>query len=128
MKHFSYIAELKKSIHLLEEEQANKEKDLSEQFYEAYESLKPLNLLKSTIHDFISSPSLTEGSLNATMGIAAGLVSRKIIVGSSNNPFRKLIGSLVQLGITQKITQNPDKIKSIGHYLLNNILGKEKES
>jgi hypothetical protein len=120
--------ELKKAIQLLEEEQGIKENLLREQFYVTYESLKPANLLRSTINDLFSSSSLTENALNSTIGIAAGLLSKKMIMGTGSNIFRKLLSTVVQLGVTNVIIQNPETVKSIGQFIVSHVFGKEKEN
>lgn len=128
MKKDKTISELNKAILLLEEEQVIKEKLLREQFYLAYESLKPANLVRSTINDLISSSSLVDNTMNSTIGIAAGLLSKKIITGSGNNVFRKILGTIVQLGVTNVIIHNPETVKSIGQFIVSHVFGKEKEN
>jgi hypothetical protein len=128
MKKDKTINELNKAILLLEEQQVIQENLLREQFNLAYESIKPANLVRNTIKDLISSSSLGDNALNSTIGITAGLLSKKIISGSGKNMFRKLLGTVVQLGITNTIIQNPETVKSIGQFIVNQVIGKEKEN
>jgi hypothetical protein len=54
MQNITSIAELKNAIQLLEVKQADKGQLLKEQFFLTFESLKPANLLRSTVNDIAS--------------------------------------------------------------------------
>ncbi len=129
MQNITSSTELKNAIQLLEEEQAIKGQLLKEQVFITYESLKPVNLLKSTLKDLSSSPYLIENIVGSAVGIATGYVSKKIVVGASANIFRKLFGTILQFGITNLVAQHPDAIKSFGQYIVQHIFRKkEKDS
>ena len=122
MQNITHTAGLKNAIQLLEIEQAIKKQLLNEQFHITYESLKPINILKSTLKDVISS----ENILGTTVGLASGYLSKKIVVGASGNIFRKLIGSVLQFGVSSVIANHPDAIKSFGNFILQYIPRKKK--
>ncbi|MDP3003814.1 MAG: hypothetical protein WC854_08605 [Bacteroidales bacterium] len=126
MQNITSTAGLKNAIQLLEVEQAIKGQLLKEQFYIAIESLKPVNLLKSTLNDISTSPYLIDNILGTTMGLATGYLSKKIIVGSSGNMFRKLLGSFLQFGVTTIVAKNPDAIKLIGQFIFQHFLRKKE--
>ena len=104
--------ELKNAIQLLEADHAVKQQILKEQFYITYESLKPVNLLRRTIHDISTSPDILDNLIGSSMGIASGYLSKKIFVGSSGNIFRKLLGIFVQYGISNAVKRNSEGIRS----------------
>jgi len=106
--------ELKNAIQILEFDQQVREQQLKEHVYLAIESLKPVNLIKSTIHDVVSSPYLIDNLLGAAMGLTSGYISKKIVLGKSVNVIRKLFGSLLQFGITNVVAQNSESIKTFG--------------
>jgi hypothetical protein len=114
MQKITSAAELTNAIQILEAEQAEHGRQLKEQFRLTFESIKPLNLLKSTINDITSSPWLIENIIGAALGLASGYFSKKIIIGASANRFRKLLGSVLQFGVTNLISQHPDALKSFG--------------
>ena len=61
------------------------------------------------------------------MGLAAGYLSKLLIVGASHNPITKLLGGLLELGVSNVVSKNPETIKSI----VNNIIdffNKKKET
>ncbi len=112
MQNISNSLELKNAIHLLEAEQAVKQKLLKDQLYITYESLKPVNLLKRTIHDISTSPDILDNVIGSSMGMVSGYLSKKIFVGSSGNIFRKLLGVLVNYGISTTVKRNSEGIRS----------------
>jgi hypothetical protein len=127
MENITTSIELKNAIQRLKVEQTIAEQLLKEQFYYTYESLKPINLLRSTLYDITTSPHLVDSILGTATGLVTGYLSRKIMmIGASGNLFRKLLGTVMQLGVTNVVSQNPDKIKSIGQYIFQHILRKNK--
>lgn len=126
MENITSVDGLKNAIQILEFEQAYKEQLLKEQFYLTYESLKPVNILKSTIHEVATSPYLIDNILGATVGLATGYISRKIAVGGSGNLIRKLFGSILQFGVTNVVAQHTDTIKSIGQFVYQYIRRKKE--
>ena len=128
MQNITSIAELKYAIQLLEDEQSVKGQLLKEQFYITYESLKPFNILKSTLKDISSSPYLIDNILSTVTGLATGYLSKKVFIGASGNIFRKLIGSIVQFGVTNAVAQHPDGIKSLGQFIFQHIFRKKEKN
>ena len=118
---------LKNEIQLLEVEKAFQEQLLKEQFYATYENLKPVNLLRSTLSDVASSPFLIDHILSTAVGLATGYLSKKVVVGASGNIFRKLLGFMMQVGVTNTVAQHPDSIRSICQYIYHHFLNKNKE-
>lgn len=127
MQTINNIADLKDAIQLLEVEQAANGQILKEQFYLTYESLKPVNLFKSTLSEAASSPFMLDNVISTLVGLSTGYLSRKIVVGASGNVFRKLIGSVLQLGVTNTVRQNPETVKSIGQFLFQQIFRKKEQ-
>jgi len=81
---------------LQEEELAS----LGEQFKLTYESLKPLNLIKSTLFEATSSPDIRNNVVNNLVGLVTGYASKKLLFGSTNNPIKKIAGTVLQFVIT----------------------------
>lgn len=127
MQNRSSTAVLKDTIQLLETEQKIEGRLLKEQFYLTYESLKPVNLLRSSIRDVASSPHLIDNIIGTAVGLATGYLSKKIVIGTSGNIIRKFFGLLMQLGVTNTIAQHPESIKSIGQFIYEHFLRKKRE-
>jgi hypothetical protein len=126
MQNITSTAGLKDAIQLLEVEQGFKGQLLKDELLLAYESLKPVNILRSTLKEISSSPYLIDNISGTAMGLLSGFLSKKIFVGTSGNLIRKLIGSFLQFGVTNVVAQNSDVIKSIGHALIQHFFRKKK--
>jgi hypothetical protein len=114
MQNITSVSGLKNAIQVLEVEQGIKGRLLKEQISITYESLKPANLLRNTMKDLFSSQYLMENISGTAMGAASGFLIKKIFIGKSANKLRKIIGAILQLGITNFIAQNSDQIRSFG--------------
>jgi hypothetical protein len=126
MENITSKATLKNAILLLEAEQEEAGQILKKQFFITYERFKPVNIIKSTLKDIASSPNLFDNILGTTTGLATGFLSKKLIVGGSSNMFRKLLGSLFQLGVTALVAKNPEAVKSIGS-VIHKYINRKKE-
>ena len=126
MQNISSSAELKNAILLLEVEQTSKRELLKAQLNITYESLRPVNIIRKTLSDIALSQDLTDNILGTASGLASGYLSKKIFIGTSGNLFRKLLGSVLQFGITTVVSQHPDVIKSLGKLILQYFLRKRE--
>ena len=127
MQNITTKFELKNAIQLLEIEQVYKGELVKEQFHLIYENLKPVNILKGTFKDIVTSPNLIENVLTTAIGLGTGYLSKKIVVGASSNLIRKFLGSILQLGVTNAVSQHPGAIKSIGKNIFQHIFRKKEK-
>ena len=125
MESINTTDDIRDAIQLLEDEQAIKLDLLKDQFYITYESLKPVNLIKSTIKEISTSPYLVENILGTATSLATGFISRKIVVGGSGNLLRKLFGAVLQFGVTNLVANDPEKIRAMGQSLIQHIFHKK---
>jgi hypothetical protein len=100
---------------------------LRDQFHLTYESLKPINLLKHTIKEVSSSNEVKTGVVNNIMGVTTGYLARAMVLGSSSNPIKKIIGNLLQFAVAAFVTQNSGPIKSIGKTLWGKLFKKPSD-
>jgi hypothetical protein len=87
---------------------------LKEQFNITYDSLKPINLIKSVFKDVATVQGLPMRLLSSTVGMGAGYLMKKIVVGRSHNIIKNLFGALLQYGVTGIVGRNPEATKAIG--------------
>lgn len=126
MQSITNAEDLQNAIEQLEEQQKEEARLLKTQILALYENFKPMNIIKNSIEEFASSPE-NEGKLVvATMGLAAGMISKKLIVGHSDNPVTKAVGTLLQVGISSLIMKSPETLKSLTGGILSFFTKKEK--
>jgi hypothetical protein len=118
--------ELKLAIQLLEAERTIQLDELKDQFNSTYDSLKPANILKNTLSEITDSPYLIENILSSSLALISGYFSKKMVVGSSESPIRKIFGTIVQYGITNLVAKHTDDIKSFGQFIVQYFLQKTK--
>jgi hypothetical protein len=126
MQNITSAVELKDAIQLLEAEQSIKGQLLREELFLTYESLKPANLLRNALKEISSTPYLIDNISGTAMGMLGGFLSKKIFVGTSGNLMRKLFGSVLQIGVTNLVSQNSEIIKSVGQALIRHFFQKKK--
>lgn len=117
---------LKEAIQLLEAEKAANSKLLKEQFVNTYESFKPVSLLRNTLRDISSSPNLVENILGTALGLGAGYLSRSILPGVTAMRFGKLLGPVLQLGVTNFVSKQSGNLRSFGEVMLLRIFRKKR--
>jgi hypothetical protein len=107
MHKISSSADLKKTIEELELRSKRQEAVLKEGLKSTGQSikqtLKPANLLKSGMETVRHTPNLKTLAINTFIGLAAGYVTRRFIVGKSKNIFKRTLGVAVQAGITKMV-------------------------
>jgi len=124
MKKITNAADLKTAIIELEYKQASELILLRKQVLYTYENMQPLNLIKNIFKEKYSVPDLKTNVVNSAIGIATGLVAKKVLLGATNNPFTKLLGFIMEMVVASKVAKNGDKIKSIGSTILEKIVDK----
>lgn len=113
---------LNAAILLLESKQTGESKILKAQYLEAYESMKPINIIKSTFKEVTASPDLKDELLNVSVGLAVGYLSKLLFQGASHSPVRKLFGTVLAFGITNAVAKHPEVVKSVGRRLINGVI------
>jgi hypothetical protein len=126
MQNITSISELKKEIQLLEIEQVDNGKLLKEQFYATLESFKPANIIANTLNNIEKSPYLIENILGAAVGLVSGFYSNKLIFNARGNKLKKLIGVVLQFGVTNLVAKHRGTIRSIGQVLVKHLARKKK--
>jgi len=119
---------LSQAINLLQVKRAEELKLLKDEFYLLHDSLKPINLIKSTFHEITSTPDIKNNMVSTAIGLTTGYLSKKAIFGTSHNPIKKIVGLLLQFAITNIVSKNADGIKSTGENLFQRFLKNRRES
>jgi hypothetical protein len=122
MEEINSIKNLKSAIQDLEYKQSCEWVLLKEQFNTSYESLKPMNLVKSKLKEMILAPDLKTNVINSVIGFATGFIAKKVVVGKTPNPLLTLVGFAVEMAVANKVTRNPEGIKSIAVIIFKKFL------
>ena len=128
MENISCAAELKLAISEKQFELEVQGQLLKEEFFNVIDSIKPVNLIKSMLTEITSSPYLIDNMLGAVIGLVSGYLSKKIAVGTSHNLFRKIMGSLLQFGVTNLVAQHPEVLKNFGQLIIEKIFHKNEQT
>jgi hypothetical protein len=100
MQSITSVTTLREAIVALESRRREQERQLVNHCMLIYESLKPLNIIKTVIRDLVGSADARHHVLNASMSVASGYLSRKLFFRSPSGPMKKILGALLQFGIT----------------------------
>lgn len=105
--------DLRAAIMQLEIRQAAEGKILRENFHLAYESIKPINLIKNTLRNITESKDLTDHILSAGVGLATGQIVKMVFEEESDSPLKKLFSTALQFGVTTIIARHPETVQAI---------------
>ena len=110
--------QLQQQIAYLHSKSDNQKAAIRTHFNKVVESMKPINLLKSTVKDIGESPGLAKTAIGTSVAIGAGVLSKKMIIGKSNNIFKRVLGTVVEFAVARSIANNSEAIASKGISLL----------
>lgn len=117
--------DLRTAIIELENKQAEEGRLLKEQFHLVYESIKPLNLIKSTFKEAVGSKDLKDDVINTSVGLTAGYITKAVFEGVTRGPLRKVLGTALMFGIKTIVAKNPGAVKSFSQFIFNKVLRKK---
>jgi hypothetical protein len=126
MENITSSAGLKSAIQRLEYRQIENGQRLEEDFYYVVENLKPANLIRNAVGNIAETPNLMSNILGGALGLISGYLSKKLAFGNSGNVIKKLLGTILQFGVTSVVAQNPRTIAAIGQFFLQKILRKKE--
>jgi len=113
--------DLKAAIQTLKDRQQQEKKELVENFHAFSESIKPINIIKSTFNKVKESPGFSGNVLKATMGLGVGLISKRFLLGKTPGLFKRIVGSAIEMGVAGLVSKNSDSIKSKGSRFFKNL-------
>lgn len=109
MKNSNETETLRAAIELLKEKQALELIQLKDQYHFTYESLQPVNIIKSAFRQMATSSEFKGNILSNVIGIASGYLTKKVLLGSTHNPVKRLLGTILQFAITNVVTKQSEK-------------------
>jgi hypothetical protein len=123
-----YTAEsLKEMIKVLEEKQVEEGQILKEQLIKTYENLKPANIVKNLVKEFYSSENLKDELIATAISVTSGFITKKLVVGKSNNQILKLVGLAIQFGMTSLVSKKIEALKEAALNFINRFTHEKEE-
>ncbi|MFA9188629.1 hypothetical protein AAGV33_14570 [Flavobacterium sp. FBOR7N2.3] len=96
---------LDEAIARLEMKRDMKFEELKDQIDITFQSMKPINILNGTLEDLKNFPEVKSNALQLITSLAGGYLSKKLLVGKSSSFFKKVLGYLLQYGVTNFISK-----------------------
>lgn len=96
---------LDETIARLEMERDLKFDELKDQMSITFQSMKPIHLLNGALEDIKEFPEVKSNIVQLVVSLAGGYLSKKLLLGKSKSPFKKILGSLLQYGITNFVSK-----------------------
>lgn len=121
MQNITTTAGLREAIIVLESKRIIEEKELKEQLHITYESIKPINIIKTVYNEIAASDNLKTELVNTSVGLVAGYASKVLFESVSHSPIRKLIGTALLFGVTTTVAKHPEKVKTFAKVFFNLI-------
>lgn len=116
-------AQLKMAIAGLEAKQSEDGKLLKVQFLETFEAIKPINIIKSTLHDAAESQDIKANILKTAVGLTTGYIAKSVVQNAADKPEKKLLVMGLTLGAISIVAEHPDLVKAVFSKTLRAALG-----
>jgi hypothetical protein len=111
MKRKSATADLQNTIALLKIRQAQELQALKEQFHSTKESLKPGNIIKSSLKTVATAPGIKGTLLKTGLGLATAYFSKRLLFRAVQKPVKKILGTILKVGVAGFIAKRMRKEK-----------------
>ena len=92
-----------------------------------YQSLNPINLLKTGLKELGSSDDLKSGLFETLFSVMTGYLTQKMVVRSKGNTFKKIVIAMMQYGVTSFVTKNTENIRNFVMNLIDKYITPEPE-
>lgn len=123
----SAVESLKESIRLLEFQQAEEREIVKEHLKITYESLKLVNIIKSSVKEIVGSSELKGSMMETIASVLSGYLTKKMMFNSKSNIFMKTLGIILQFGVTSVVSKNAESIRIFFSDLIDRLLKSPKE-
>jgi hypothetical protein len=127
MKKISSVRSLRNAIAELEQKRIDQEMNLKQNWEEVAESLRPANIIRRSVRDILPSANTRSGLMASIIGLGTVFLSKKLILGKSAGPVKKILGTAVEWGISSLILQNAARIKEAGRSVFGKLFRKKHE-
>ena len=120
--------ELHSAIIELEKRKVIQESLLKDQFHVVRESLRPVNMIRSTFSKITHTPEIREGVFKTVAGIGIGLLTKNMFLGKAIPLVRSLVGSAVENSVDKTVKTGADTVKAYGTAIYHTLFGKKAKA
>ncbi|HWY34456.1 MAG TPA: hypothetical protein VNX68_07400, partial [Nitrosopumilaceae archaeon] len=92
------------------------------------ENLAPSKLIKNVAKDLVTSKEFKEDLFSEVISSGAGYLSKKLVVGSSKNPVKIILGRILQIAVSGAVAKNSEVIKSVGARIIDRLFDNKTPS
>src|SRR5689334_17169242 len=97
---------LQQAIVLLQAKQEAEWQLLKIQLDEAWQSIQPVNVIRSTVHQLATSPGIKNDLLQFAVVKTTDYLSKKVLVKKSGNPLKKILGAALEFVAGALVTKH----------------------
>jgi len=90
------------------------------------DNVNPIQMLTHGLKEIIKSPEVKHELFGLTLGMSAGYIAKKIVIGKSENTLQRIAGNVVGMVVSKNVALNLDKIQTVAFSLLKNFMIKNK--
>lgn len=101
------VDDLNIDIKLLELRQRQEWAELKDQIQLTKESLKPMKLIKKGLGKINITSADSKDLLTTIATLGAGYLSSKLVMGKTQGPVKKFLGTILQMGVANFISKKP---------------------
>ncbi len=101
---------LQSALRTLEQRQSSEGQALRDHFRITYETMRPVNLIKSALAEVTQSQDLKDHLVSTGVGLVAGHASKAVYESVSDSPMKGLVGTAIQFGITNAVARHPEVV------------------
>ncbi|MDI9311057.1 MAG: hypothetical protein QM535_12650 [Limnohabitans sp.] len=76
------------------------------QYQKTIDSFNPINLLKKSAEEFISTPNLKSILFNEIIRLGTSYLTKNVLNEHSTNPLKRILGKIVKFGLKNFIKKN----------------------
>lgn len=94
-------------------------------FKETTHSLNPVNMVKEKISNLTGPGEARTDILTTVANMAAGMLTKKLVIGKTNNLVSSFIGNLIKTGTFSLLQGHAEEIKAYGTSIYHNLFEKK---
>lgn len=123
--------QLRQAIEALEKSQQQEANGVKNQMHEVYESVRPVNLIKSTLKDIGESAEIKDSLLRIPVAMVGAYVNKQLSKGPAYTSARSVLAQTLIDTAVDTVKRNPELFnavaKSAFSLLMNTIRNKKRE-